>query len=59
MFRETSDMAVNIMSALVRVCVLSLCLFSGLQQVLAQGEGKVSDICSPSIILSADLTAAG
>lgn len=40
--REASDMAVSIMAAPARVCVLRLCLLGGILQVLVQGEGKTS-----------------
>lgn len=43
-------MAASIMSAPARVCVLGLCLLGGLLQVLAQGDGKASDICSLSVL---------
>lgn len=49
-------MAVNIMSAPARVCVLHLCLLSGLLQVLVHGEGKKSDIYSPCFFSPVQLT---
>lgn len=57
--RAASVTAVSNMSAPARVCVLGLGLLGGLLQVLAQGEGKAAQVFSRSILLSADLTAAG